>query len=302
MGVADRVVPAICGIVGFLMSAAAGFAQDVGETLDYPTTVFANGARSAAVTVGDLTATVRLERGARPDPDKDKVWLEVRVAGRKVVQASAPDAGFDVPEAEASIAEIDPTNAHPEVFFSAYTGGAHCCSNVTVAEEHDGKWVAVPIGEFDGDGGYLQDLDDDGLAEIVAVDGRFLYAFDCYACSAPPQVIFTVRNGAMLDVSADPRYRAAQRDWLMQLEDSVDPKEKWTSPGYLAGWVAARIRVGEGAAAWSDLMSHWDFRHDPGEETCLTGDDIENCPKDQKKVLKFPDRLKLFLDRNGYRF
>jgi hypothetical protein len=300
--VANRIMPVIGGIAGLTMSVAAGFAQDVGDTPDFPTTAFADGARSATVTVADVTATVRVERGATADPDNDKVWLTVTVAGRKVAEASAPDAGFDVPEAEASIAEIDPTNGRPEVYFMAYTGGAHCCSEVIVAEEHGDKWVTVPIGEFDGDGGFLQDRDGDGLAEIAGVDNRFLYAFGCYACSAPPQMIFTVRDGMALDVSADPRYREVQREWVQQLEDLVDPPDRWKSQGFIAGWVAARIRVGEGAAAWSEFLARWDARHDPGEETCLTGADVDNCPRNQKKVLKFPERLKIFLDRNGYRF
>ena len=301
MLVARRVVLGTIVLAGLAATPALAQLDDEDKS-DFPTTEFADGAHSASVSVGDVTATVTLERAAKADPEGDRVWMRVKVGGRQVVETSEPDAGFDAPEAEASIAEIDPGNAHQEVFFSAYTGGAHCCSNVSVAEEVGGKWVVVRIGEFDGDGGYLQDLDGDGLAEIVTVDNRFLYTFDCYACSAAPLTISTVRAGAMVDVSADPRFNNAHREWLAQIEDSVDPQERWTSPGYLAGWVAAKIRVGEGAAAWKDLQAHWDFRQDPGEQACLTGGELDGCPKDQVRVLKFPDRLKLFLDKNGYTF
>ncbi len=111
-----------------------------------------------------------------------------------------------MPEAEASIAEIDPGNRYPEVYFAAYTGGAHCCTDVFVAEQQPKGWVTVKVGEFDGGSDYLQDVDHDGLAEIVTVDNRFLYTFDCYACSAAPLVIDTVRNGAVIDISTDPRF------------------------------------------------------------------------------------------------
>jgi hypothetical protein len=293
-------LPVAAVIAALAMAAAVAQAQDNTDKPEFPTTSFADGATSASVSVGDVTATVRLKRGAKPNPDTDKVWLQVKVGFLPVATASAPDAGFDVPEAEASIAEIDPGNRYPEVYFAAYTGGAHCCTDVIVAEQQPHGWVTVDVGEFDGGGDYLQDIDHDGLAEIVTVDNRFLYTFDCYACSAAPLVIDTVRDGKVVDVSTDPRYLSAHRDWLAELEDTVEPSQRWSSPGFLAGWVAAKVRVGEGADAWKALKAHWDYAHEAGEETCLTGADIDACPKGQLKVMKFPDRLKLFLDQNGY--
>jgi hypothetical protein len=293
-------LPAAALVVALAMVAPAAHAEDDDKPA-FPTTEFAEGANSATVTVGDVTATVRLLRGQKPDPN-DSVWLRVKVKGQPVAEAYGPDAGLDLPEAEASIAEMDPSNHYPEVVFSAYTGGAHCCTKVVVAEEQPQKWVTVDVGEFDGGGDYLQDVDHDGLAEIVTVDNRFLYTFDCYACSAAPLVVYTVRQGAVVDVSTDPRYLPAHRDWLAQLDDTVDPSERWTSPGFLAGWVAAKARVGEGADAWKQLKAHWNYAGDEGEETCLSGNDVDACPKGDLKVLKFPDRLKLFLDRIGYRW
>lgn len=286
-------------LAGLLATVAVAGADELNDQPAYPTTSFAPGARSASVKVGDLTATVQLKRGAQPAPD-DEVQLRVTVGLLGVAEASAPDAGFDEPAAEASIAEMDPANKHPEVYFTAYSGGAHCCSTVMVAEEVGNRWVVVPIGDFDGGGDYLQDVDEDGLAEIVTVDNRFLYAFDCYACSAAPLVIQTVRDGKAVDVSAEPRYLQAHRDWLAEMESYVEPSEQWTSPGFLAGWVAAKSRVGEGAAAMKALRAHWNLKTDEGEETCLSGQQVEQCPRDQIKVLKFPDRLQLFLDQAGY--
>ena len=300
MPVGKWILPAATVAAALASVMAAAQVLDEDNTPDFPTTVFADGARSASVSVGEVTATVRLDRGREPDPDKDKVWLEVKVGFLPVASASAPDAGFDLPEAEASIAEIDPGNSRPEVYFAAYTGGAHCCTQVIVAEEQAHGWVTVDVGEFDGGSDYLQDIDKDGLAEIVTVDNRFLYTFDCYACSAAPLVIKTVRGGKVVDVSTDPRYLPAHRDWLAELENTIEPADRWTSPGFLAGWVAAKERVGEGTEAWKALKAHWDYAHDAGEETCLTGADYDACPKAELKVLKFPDRLKLFLDRNGY--
>jgi hypothetical protein len=224
----------------------------------------------------------------------------VTVGGKQVLSTPGVASGFDFAAAEASIAEIDPGNSLPEVYFTSYSGGAHCCNNVIVAEQQGDHWVTVPIGEFDGDGNYLDDIDNDGLAEIVTVDNRFLYQFDCYACSAAPLVVTTVRAGKAVDVTTDPRYLQAHRDWLKQLEENVDPGERWTSMGFLAGWVASKIRVGEGADAWKALNDHWNKAKDPGEQVCLTGGDLDACARKNRVRLKFPERLKLFLDHNGY--
>ncbi len=287
----------LCLVFGFASLAARAQPDD---SPAYPTTEFAEGATSAAVTVGPLTASVALVHRPDLDPDFDTPVLTVTVDGSKVLEVPGVASGFDYPAAEASIADIDAGNSGPEVYFASYSGGAHCCTEVIVATSVGDRWVAVPIGEFDGDGSYLTDLDGDGLAEIATYDNRFLYQFGCYACSAAPLVVETVRNGKAYDISADPRFLPAHRDWLRQIEAGVDPAERWSSSGYLAGWVAAKIRVGEGAEAWKALDANWDLAHDDGEEVCLTGQDIADCPKRSRAVLKFPDRLRLFLKQTGY--
>lgn len=267
---------------------------------EFPTTEFGDGAKSAAVTVGSLTAGISLVRRPDLDPDFDTPVLSVMVDGTRVLEVAGVASGFDFPATEASIADIDPGNNGPEVYFSSFTGGAHCCTQVIVATSVGDRWVAVPVGEFDGDGGYLADLDGSGVAEIATSDNRFLYQFGCYACSAAPLMIMTVRNGKAYDISAEPAFLGAHRDWLRQIEESVDPAQRWTSSGYLAGWIAAKIRVGEGDDAWRQLNAHWDFANDQGEEVCLTGEDIADCARRNTAVLKFPDRLKLFLKQTGY--
>lgn len=272
------------------------------EAPRFPTTEFAGNAKSAAVTLGNVTAGVSQVLRPDIDPYGEIAILNVIVDGKTVLTVPGVGSGFDFVAAEASIAEITPENAYPEIYFSSYSGGAHCCNTVIVVEEVDGEWLSVPIGEFDGDGNYLEDLDGDGLAEIATVDNRFLYAFDCYACSAAPLAVMTVRDGKAVDVSADPRYLPAHREWLAQIESNVDAQERWSSPGYLAGWVAAKIRVGEATDAWKQLASNWDQTADSGEEVCLTGEYLDDCPKKNRAVLPFPERLKLFLEQNGYMY
>ena len=267
---------------------------------DYPTTEFEEGASSASVSADGITATIDLVRRDDVDPEFDTPVLSVTVGGKEVLEVAGVAAGFDFPVTDASIANIDPDNGRPEVYFASYSGGAHCCTQVIVATETEEGWEAVTIGAFDGDGFYLSDLDGDGLAEISTYDNRFLYRFGCYACSAAPLIALTVRDGKAYDISANPGMLPAHRDWLGQIEDMVDPAERWTSPGFLAGWIAAKFRVGEGEAAWAALTDNWDFANDQGEEVCLTGQPLDECPRRQRAVLNFPERLKLFLEETGY--
>ena len=44
------------------------------------------------------------------------------------------------------------------------------------------------------------------------------------------------------------------------------------------------------------------FANDPGEEVCPNGDDPDQCEKKDRKVLQFPERLRLFLNSAGYKF
>ncbi len=296
--------PSLMLALAALMLAVAPLqaAEESGERAPpaFPTAEFSEGAWEASVTDGGITARIDYERRPKIDRDLDVPVLKVSVGGKRVLDLAGVASGMEVPAASASIAEIDPLRAGKEVYFSSYSGGAHCCTRVTVAEDGPTGWTGIEIGSFDGDGDYLEDLDNDGVAEIVATDGAFLYAFDCYACSAAPLVIREVRDGKVVEVSSEPRFLKNQRDWLAELEANADPATRWSSPGFLAGWVAQSVRAGQGAAAFQALNDHWDFAADAGEMTCLSGDDLGACPKRERKLLKFPDRLKLFLGRHGY--
>jgi hypothetical protein len=290
-----------------MVAASAGARAEDGEddqadTPQFPTTEFADGAKGATVTVGDLTASISMVRRKKLDPNFDTPLLTVTVGGETVLEATGAASGLDPPATEASIAEIDPANDQKEVYFASFSGGAHCCTELIVAEKAGDKWVSVPLGEFDGDGNYLDDIDGDGHAEIVTMDNRFLYKFDSYALSAAPLTIMTVSNGKPVDISTEPRFLKAHRQWLARLVEGVDPVKRWSTRGFLAGWVAAKTRVGEGADAFRALVDHWDGKDDQGEDVCVSGVDLDKCAKRNIAHLKFPDALKLFLDQTGYHF
>ncbi len=86
--------------------------------------------------------------------------MYVMHGGKAVITLKGVSSGFDWPQAEAYIAEMDPSNPYPEVVFSTFSGGAHCCFNVLIATSTpDGKsWKAMNVGDYDG-GFNLKDLD-----------------------------------------------------------------------------------------------------------------------------------------------
>ena len=193
----------------------------------FPTTVFEEGASGATVTVGDVTANIEMQRRPKVDPDLDVPVLTVSVGGREVLEAVGIASGFSFPTTEASIADIDPNNTRPEVYFTSYSGGAHCCTQVIVATQVGPEWTAVEVGFFDGDGQFLRDLDGDGHAEIAMPDNRFLYQFDGYATSFAPLQILTVRRGKVVDASTEIQFLPAHREWLADMEDWSRP-DRWT--------------------------------------------------------------------------
>lgn len=269
----------------------------------YPTTEFEPNATAATVTEGALSATVTMVPPADETVGTLPV-LTVAIDGIKVAEATGSETDFETTTARASIAEIDPDNDTKEIYFASYSGGAHCCTTVIiVAKTADGTWAVAPVGDFDGDDNYLNDLDGDGVSEIATIDNRFLYQFDSYAASSlAPLVIYSVRNGEVVDVTEETRFLPAHRDWLAQLEGAIKPDDRWSSRGFLAGWLGEKIRLGEGASAWEELNAHWDFTADEGFDICPESFDPEDCEEDQRQVVKFPEALRLFLSQIGYSF
>ncbi len=111
------------------------------------------------------------------------------------------------------------------------------------------------------------DLDGDGRYEFGTRDKAFLYAFACYACSETPLEVIAVENGAVKNVSDDPRFRPAHAAWLKKII-VADVPEGEDLNGFLAGYVGEKIRLGEGKSAWELMLAHYDKNSDWGFETC----------------------------------
>ena len=210
------------------------------------------------------------------------------------------EAGFGDPSVSVQIANLDPGNPHPEVIVSFYTGGAHCCSdtNILTSSKDGADWQTVDLGQFDGGPLTASDLDGDGVYEFETRDNAFLYTFGCYACSSAPLEVLTVQDGAVKNITTDPRFHHEHELWLKDMITDVPDEDV---NGFLAGYVGEKILLGEGKQAWELMLAHYDKDSDWGLETCgQPVNDKGECPV-KTELLSFPDALERMLNENGYK-
>jgi hypothetical protein len=175
--------------------------------------------------------------------------------GKQVAELQGEGVGSNDPPVSVQIAEIDAANSTPEVVVSFYTGGAHCCSDTKVvgASKDGAEWRTIELGQFDGGPLLASDLAGDGHPVFETRDNAFLYAFGCYACSTAPLKILAIEDGEVKNVSADPRFRPAHEAYLKGMITGVPDEE---ANGFLAGYVAEKILLGEGKEAWALMLDH----------------------------------------------
>lgn len=252
--------------------------------------------------VGDLEISVEMKRTAPIDLAQFPVpVVKVSLAGETVITAEGPQGQPEFAAFVVQVAEMDPDNPHPEIVFSSYTGGAHCCSDTRIltSSKAGGKWREVDAGLFDGGPVPARDIDGDGRYEIVTRDNRFLYRFGCYACSAAPLLMLQLVDGKLADVSDKKTYRDEHERSLVRMVQYYEGGSEEAN-GFLAGYVAQKIRLGEGKEAWDFMLKFHDTNTDWGLDECTVPlNDKNECPG---KTIRhtFPEALKRFFVESGY--
>ena len=246
---------------------------------------------------GAITVTAQIREPAENDGDR----VVVTVRGQPVARFHFTDFSR---LSDVFFAEMDPANGFPEVIVEEYTGGAHCCTQIWVvrapAKWTRGRWRVLDLGGFDGSGFKPRDLDGDGLAELELHDGAFLYLYSSYVGSYPPPKILSVRHGKVVDLTRKASMRpilrkeeARMRQWIAEAA-----KEKSEINGLLAGYVALKLLLGEGAEGWRLMLE----KHQPTRiDYCpLPGrGNTDGCPVPVLK-LPYPVHLLITLRELGY--
>lgn len=234
------------------------------------------------------------------DEDGYVARLLVSENGRYVAGTEFGDIFSPVFLPEIAFAEMLAGNGAPEVFATQYTGGAHCCSLVSVAVKLDDGWRVLDGGGYDGEPDHLspRDIDGDGEEEIVTWDNAFLYAFTSYAGSYAPRKILAIRDGEIADVSHEPRYASVHRAFL-DGEIGEIPEGGSDRNAWLAAWSATQLLLGA-----PDPLARADaeFVADPDWKItrCADPDKADDCPDELQEEIAFPQALRDLLREAGY--
>lgn len=259
---------------------------------------------------GPLSVKVQ---GQKLEPDR----AYTNVNGKDAGGSFNFEIGKDLPSDELALAEeflglqynrvavvkLMAQSPSPQVVVTNYTGGAHCCTNTWILSrgtEH-AAWSKTRAETLDGDGYWFEDVDGDGALEMLSVDNHFLYAFDSYAGSVAPVKITKFQNGKFEDVSETPAMHARLVQDLAGIEFEAKTRpDSWKQNGFLAGWVASKIRLGEGDVAWKKVLANIDLKSDFGPQECTSGQDVSDCPAENLKSIPILKALARFLKENGY--
>ncbi len=203
----------------------------------------------------------------------------------------------------AGLLRLDPNSDYPQIVLTRYTGGAHCCTRTWIVTKpfKSSTWQLLDTGSLDGTGFGFHDLDGNGVLELASVDNEFLYAFDTYASSYAPSQYRALRGLELIDISDSSVANHALRQDLaaMEFQAKLEP-ENWRRHGFLAAWVAAKIRLGQGEEAWSTMLENFDVTTQSVQIECANGLDIELCPASMQQSVPFPQALAEFLTTTGY--
>ena len=209
----------------------------------------------------------------------------------------------EAPASRVSLVQLDRTTPEPQVVLTYFWQGAHCCTVTRIATEHpDGTWHIIDGETLDGGEGYrVEDLTGSGETDLASADQSFFSAFSSYAASVAPVRIHRLVGDHLVDVTREPRFYDVLLQNVAALESSVKPDSPvWHDNGFLAGWVAEKMLVGQGGEAWTRMLADYDRGSDIGLERCTIDRPVATCPEDRQTRIPFPVALKAFLMERGY--
>ena len=206
-----------------------------------------------------------------------------------------------MPNALVQIVELDVDNSSPEVLFSQYSGGAHCCALVTIFRENgQGEWQGIDAGAFDGSifaatepvpgHGYL----------LATLDNRFLYRFSSYVRSSPPLQFLALQGDQVVDASDRPHLRPLFEENARSKAQQLANHGGGEVNGLLAGYAASHARAGRIGEAWPVVLQRYDRDSAWGLECCPDEYHGRDCDQEAICHPDFPSALATLLREAGY--
>jgi hypothetical protein len=213
---------------------------------------------------------------------------EEAIATAKAIYKGKPAFEMEMPEdnpsekpaSAISLVRLDPNSPAPQVVFTYYWMGAHCCTVTKIATLGANGWSIIDGETLDGDGYWFEPSSDNSFSYLLKADNAFLYTFDSYAGSIAPTRIMKLTGIKIEDVTKQPQFYRRNLQDLYSIEDIAKGNDDdWHSNGYLAGWVAASALVGQGREAWTKMLASYDHDSDFGPEECSVDKKIGDCPE-----------------------
>ena len=243
---------------------------------------------------GAIAVTMDITGSAEGDME---AMIKVTEDGQDVLSERVMEIFSPIAIPEISFTEMDTSNATPEILVSRWTGGAHCCNQISVYSKGAGGWSVLDAGAYDGEPLEAADRDGDGQTELVTYDNAFFYKFSSYAGSyAPPQVI-GIRDGKIADISAEPGFKPLFEAYLKdmgEIPESGSDRNSW-----LAAYAATLVRLGQ-----DDPLDYAEGAYDKNVDWGLTGCAVDmvngECPPGKETNITFPEALRAFLTEQGY--
>jgi hypothetical protein len=268
---------------------AHGAPASIGQRLDW--TVYDKDAQTLKLTLGVHRARVDIRHLSR-DGDNFRI----------TISNGKSRSTFDIENVatfgSAQLVELDPGNSEPEVLLNFFSGGAHCCYSLELYKFESGRWNNVPFqgpqaptGSGDGDGDNVEDIDHDGVAEMIERDDAFLYKFDSYAGSYSPARIYALRDGHWTDVSSRPAYRSMYVHSAKEMAKAC----KSESNSFWAAYAAEQAIIGNLKSGWATVLKCYGRQEDWG--LCVDSSELDHCTSGKRA---FPDVLKELLQETGY--
>jgi hypothetical protein len=194
--------------------------------------------------------------------DTTKQHPEITAAdarGRRVLRATIDDQNGFSTIAPHSCGDMTGDGA-AELVYVTYTGGAHCCSAVNIAElaHPDARILDSDL----GNGGVtaIEQLDQGGSLEVVATSDVFAYFGDLsFAASPFLPLVFAFREGAYTEATRDfpDHVRDALRDAQAALGRAVSEKQPADAlRGLALGVYGHDLLLGRTGTTLEELSDH----------------------------------------------
>ena len=274
----------------------------------------ATGKMPHAVTIADEGATVTLEPATRTvarsgsedeDPDVFPFYrITVTLPGHAPYAVSSDEGRLDVHGVHVGVGRLAKADSEPVVILEGYSGGMHCCGTFQLIAAVGDAVKVLPLDGIDGGAGdhFPRDLDGDGVRDIERQDDAFRYTFASGAGSWSPPVIYNWRGGALVDVSAEPRYAPFWARYAAKVLKYCKPSSRFERNGACAAYAAAMGRLGRGAEGIRTAVAFAQPIAGFLPSRCQVEPSKEDgCPEEQTvEFAGFEPALRRFLDTTGY--